>query len=150
MQFVVYLVYWIGSSFSMWELENGLYLALWLLSPYLVKGWCEVVLLKDEMVGQITLLSLLCYWTLSIYLSISSKKTIGLERTARGETYHLNQDGNLRGLHWSQKNHQKIIVIGQIIGSGKIVSFTWIESIISSIHFPNIGIESHWIDELLT
>ena len=32
-------------------------------------------------------------------------------------------DTNLRRLHWSKNNHQKIIVIGQIIGSGQIDSF---------------------------
>ena len=37
---------------------------------------------------------------------------------------------NLRRLHRSKKNHRKIFVIGQIIGSGKIDSFMWIESII--------------------
>ena len=36
-----------------------------------------------------------------------------------------------------QKNHRNIIVIGQIIGSGKIDSFRSIKSIIKSIHYPN-------------
>ena len=45
---------------------------------------------------------------------------------------------------------KKIIVIGQIIGSGKTDSFMWIESIIWSIHYPNIGIESNRMDELST
>ena len=49
---------------------------------------------------------------------------------------------NLRWSNRSKKNHPKFIVIGQIINSGKIDSFMCIESIIKSIHFPNIGIES--------
>ena len=43
----------------------------------------------------------------------------------------------LRRLHRSKKNHQKIIVIGQIIGSGNIDSFRSIESIIKWIQYPN-------------
>ena len=41
-----------------------------------------------------------------------------------------------------KKSSKKLIVIGQIIGLGKIDTFCFIESIIKSNHFPNIGIES--------
>ena len=44
---------------------------------------------------------------------------------------------NLRQLHRSEKNHQKIIVIRQINGSGKIDLFKWLESILASISFFN-------------
>ena len=37
---------------------------------------------------------------------------------------------NLRRLHRSKNNHRKFIVIGQIIGFGKIDSFRSIESIL--------------------
>ena len=40
------------------------------------------------------------------------------------------------------KNHQKIIVIEEIISSGKMDNTGAIKSIIYSIHYPNIGIES--------
>ena len=49
---------------------------------------------------------------------------------------------NLRGCYRSKNNHRKIIVIGEIIGSGKIDSFMCIKSTIKWIHFPNIRIES--------
>ena len=51
-------------------------------------------------------------------------------------------DNMLRRLHRSKKNHRKIIVIGQIIGSGQIDSFMCIESIIKLIQYPNFRIES--------
>ena len=47
---------------------------------------------------------------------------------------------NLRRLHLSKNNHQKIIVIGQIIGSGQIDSFVCIESIILSMHYVQISV----------
>ena len=62
--------------------------------------------------------------------------------------YQWSVGTNLRQLHRSKNNHQKIIVIGQIIGSGQIDSFMCIKSIIWSIHFSKIVIESNWIDEL--
>ena len=45
---------------------------------------------------------------------------------------------NLRRLHRSKKNHLKIIVIGQIIGSGKIDSFIlWLsDRRDKSMHYP--------------
>ena len=49
---------------------------------------------------------------------------------------------NLLQLHRPKNNHRKIIVIGQVIGSGQIDSFICIESIILSIHFPNFRKES--------
>ena len=54
----------------------------------------------------------------------------------------LLEGANLRQLHRSKNNHQKIIVICQIIGSGQIDSFMCIESIIKSIHYPNFQNES--------
>ena len=45
--------------------------------------------------------------------------------------------GDYIGLKKSLKNHRKIIVIRQIIGSWKIDSFMWIESILASISFFN-------------
>ena len=47
-----------------------------------------------------------------------------------------------RQLHRSKNNHRKIIVIGQLIGSGHIDSFVCIESIILSMHYPNLRNES--------
>ena len=44
---------------------------------------------------------------------------------------------NLRRLHRSKKNYRKIIVIGQIIGSGQFDSFMCIESVIRSIFIFN-------------
>ena len=57
---------------------------------------------------------------------------------------------NLRWLHRSEKNHRKIIVIGQIIGSKKIDSFRSIESIIKSIQYPNFQNESITMTKILT
>ena len=42
------------------------------------------------------------------------------------QTYHT----NLRHLHRSKKNHRKMMVIGQIIGSGQINSFMCIEGLV--------------------
>ena len=44
---------------------------------------------------------------------------------------------NLRRLHRSKNNHQKFIVTSQIIGSGQIDSFMFIESVIASISIFN-------------
>ena len=49
---------------------------------------------------------------------------------------------NLWRLHRSKNNHRKIIVFGQIIGSGQIDSFMCIKSIIKLIHYPNFRNES--------
>ena len=45
----------------------------------------------------------------------------------------LSPDTNLRQLHRSKNNHRNIIVIGQMIGSGQIDSFMFIESVIGSL-----------------
>ena len=47
--------------------------------------------------------------------------------------------GNLRRLHHSKNNHRKIIVIGQIIGSGQIDSFVCIKSIILLMHYKTLN-----------
>ena len=47
--------------------------------------------------------------------------------------------GNLRRLNRSKKTHQKFIVIGQIIGSGKINSFMWMKSILYNRFFIQIS-----------
>ena len=49
----------------------------------------------------------------------------------------LRLSSNLRRLHRSKNNHRKFIVIGQIIGSGKIDSFMCIKSVFGSISIFN-------------
>ena len=59
------------------------------------------------------------------------------------------KSSNLWRLHRSKNNHQKFIVIGQIIGSGQIDSFMGIESVIASISIYNRNIISlNWMGRL--
>ena len=73
--------------------------------------------------------SILAAWLLS-WLNLFIYMDSNINKASAFLRIFLCVKGNLRRLHRSKNNHRKIIVIGQIIGSGQIDSFMCIESII--------------------
>ena len=53
----------------------------------------------------------------------------------QGKSFLGCRGANLQQCNRSKKNHQKLIVIGQIIGSGKIDSFMYIALVLTSFSF---------------